>query len=152
MRAVRGRGFRRPMIPPPSSSTSLWWSLYGSDRHSHRPTGAFTSRLSAGRSPFLLLGITTTASGLLCWRDFHPQERQLASLHLLDHLVGAQQNRWRHGKAERVGGLAVHDHLELGRKLHREITRLLAAQDAIHVGGEPTPLDLCLLDHCDRGA
>jgi len=46
-----------------------------------RPTGAFTSRLSAGRSPSPLLDITTTASGLLCWRDFHPQEWQLASLH-----------------------------------------------------------------------
>src|SRR6202043_2990494 len=43
--------------------------------------GAFTSRLSAGRSPFPLLDMTTTASGLLCWRDFHPQEWQLASLH-----------------------------------------------------------------------
>jgi hypothetical protein len=29
-------------------------------------------------------------SGLLCWRDFHPLERQLASLHLFDHLVGTQ--------------------------------------------------------------
>src|SRR5277367_1556352 len=27
------------------------------------------------------LDITTTASGLLCWRDFHPLEWQLASLH-----------------------------------------------------------------------
>ena len=42
-------------------------------------------------------------------------------------LGGAQQNRGRYGKAERVGGLAVDDHLELGRKLHREIARLRAA-------------------------
>ena len=28
-----------------------------------------------------MLDITTTATGLLCWRDFHPQEWQLASLH-----------------------------------------------------------------------
>src|SRR6202171_6804203 len=47
--------------------------LYGSDRHSGRPTGAFTSRLSAGRSPSLLLGITTTVSGLLLWVDFQPR-------------------------------------------------------------------------------
>src|SRR4051812_179471 len=46
-----------------------------------RPPGVFTSRLPAGRSPFPPLGMTTTATGLLCWRDFHPQERQLASLH-----------------------------------------------------------------------
>src|SRR4051794_14251899 len=46
-----------------------------------RPPGAFTSRLPAGRLPFPPLDMTTTASGLLCWRDFHPQEWQLASLH-----------------------------------------------------------------------
>src|SRR6516162_7036477 len=57
---------------------------------------------------------------------------------LFDHLVRAQQNRWRDREAQRRGGLAVHDHLELGRKLHREIARLLAAQDAIHIGGGAT--------------
>ena len=50
---------------------------------------------------------------------------------LLDHLVGAKQDRLRHRKAERFGGLEVYGHLELGRKLHREIARLRAAQDAI---------------------
>src|SRR5262252_1365416 len=57
---------------------------------------------------------------------------------LFDYLVGAQHNRWRYRKAQRLGGLAVQDHLELGRKLHREITRLLAAQDAIDIGGGTT--------------
>jgi hypothetical protein len=33
------------------------------------------------RSPSPSLDITTTVSGLLCWRDFHPLEWQLASLH-----------------------------------------------------------------------
>ena len=37
-------------------------------------SGAFTSGLSAGWSPFPLQDITTTATGLLCWRDSHPQE------------------------------------------------------------------------------
>src|SRR6516164_1584003 len=54
--------------------------LYGSDRYG-RPPRAFTSRLPTARSPFPLLDITTTATGLLCWRDFHPREWQLASLH-----------------------------------------------------------------------
>jgi hypothetical protein len=45
----------------------------------------------------------------------------------LDHLVGADQNRVGHRKAERLGGLEVHDHLEFCRKLHREIA---AAEDA----------------------
>ena len=44
-------------------------------------SGAFTSRLPAGWSPFPLQDITTTATGLLCWRDSHPLEWQLASLH-----------------------------------------------------------------------
>src|SRR5262249_27455323 len=57
---------------------------------------------------------------------------------LFDDLVGAQHDRWGYGKTERRGGLAVHDHLEPGRKLHREIARLLAAQDAIHISGGAT--------------
>ena len=55
---------------------------------------------------------------------------------LFDDLVGAQHYRWGYGKAERLGGLEVQDHLELGRKLHREIARL---QDAIDIGGGATP-------------
>ena len=46
-----------------------------------QPPGTFTSRLSTDRSPSPLLDITTTATGLLCWRDSHPLEWQLASLH-----------------------------------------------------------------------
>jgi len=46
---------------------------------------------------------------------------------LFDHLVGANQDRWGHRKAKRLGGLEVHGHLEFGRKLHREIGRLRAA-------------------------
>ena len=44
-------------------------------------------------------------------------------------LGGAQQYRWGYRESERLGGLEVQDHLELGRKLHWEITRLLPAQD-----------------------
>src|SRR4051812_10557372 len=46
-----------------------------------QPPGFFTPRLPRGRSPAPPLDMTTTATGLLCWRDFHPQEWQLASLH-----------------------------------------------------------------------
>ena len=46
-----------------------------------QPSGTFTSRLSTDRSPSPPLDITTTATGLLCWRDSHPLEWQLASLH-----------------------------------------------------------------------
>src|SRR5262249_10615991 len=50
--------------------------LYGSDRYT-RPPGAFTPRLPTDRLPSPLLDTTTTATGLLCWRDFHPLEWQL---------------------------------------------------------------------------
>ena len=50
-------------------------------RPASRPSGTFTTRLPTGRSPFPLLAITTTATGLLCWWDSHPREWQLASLH-----------------------------------------------------------------------
>ncbi len=46
-----------------------------------QPPGTFTSRLSTDWSPSPLLDITTTATGPFCWRDSHPLEWQLASLH-----------------------------------------------------------------------
>src|SRR6266851_689592 len=89
------KGSALPMFPQSVSrgarfSGLLWFATVtacqvagppGTDLTGLPATGAFTSRLSAGRSPSPLLDMTTTASGLLCWRDFHPQEWQLASLH-----------------------------------------------------------------------
>jgi hypothetical protein len=69
----------------------------------------------------------------LLWASGGPGARLL-----LDHLVGPQPNRWGHLKTKRLGGLEVQDHLELGRKLHREIARLRAAQNAIDIGGRAT--------------
>jgi hypothetical protein len=65
---------------------------YGSDRYV-RPPGAFTSRLPTDWSPSPLLGITTTATGLLCWRDSHPLEWQLASLHPVLHRRTSRSRR-----------------------------------------------------------
>src|SRR3954452_6833216 len=68
--------------PRPASSEYPAASLAAPDLTEFpQPPGAFTSRLPTGRSPFPPLDMTTTATGLLCWRDFHPQEWQLASLH-----------------------------------------------------------------------
>ena len=74
------------------------------------------------------------------WPDLHRLiAPALADAFSFDHLVRAQQNRWGYGKAECRGGLAVHDHLEFCRELHRKIARLRAAQDAIDIGGGATP-------------
>ena len=40
-----------------------------------------------------------------------------------------------YGEAKRLGGLEVQDHLVFHRKLHREIARLVAAQNVIDIGG-----------------
>src|SRR5205807_7225804 len=48
---------------------------------------------------------------------------------LLDHLVGADEQRLRHGEAERRGVLQIDHELECGRLLDRQIGRLLALED-----------------------
>jgi len=73
----RFRGFTGSLALRPAR---LLAPLYGSD-WSVQPSRTFTSRLPTDRSPSPLLDITTTATGLLCWRDSHPLEWQLASLH-----------------------------------------------------------------------
>src|SRR6516164_8530736 len=72
-----------------------------------------------------------------------PQRKSLSAINrhnqqLFDDLGGAQHYRRGYGKTERLGGLEVHGHLKLGRELHREIARLLAAQNAIDIGGGST--------------
>src|SRR5215813_15253169 len=52
---------------------------------------------------------------------------------LFDHLVGACQQRRRHRQAEGPSRLEIDDQVKLGRRLHRQIGRLLALENAIDV-------------------
>src|SRR5215813_13664762 len=52
---------------------------------------------------------------------------------LFDHLVGASKYCRRHSEAERFRGLEIDDELVLGRRLHRQITRLFALENAINI-------------------
>ena len=54
---------------------------------------------------------------------------------LFDGLVGAQHDRWGYGKAKRLGGFEVQDHLKFCRQLNRKIARLGAAQNAVDISG-----------------
>src|SRR5205085_2663959 len=48
---------------------------------------------------------------------------------LLDHLVGAGEDCWRHGQAERLGGADIDHQLDFGRLLHWQFGRLGTLQD-----------------------
>src|SRR5262249_23039633 len=80
IRFTRGTSFGASRFTHSLRPAKLLAPLYGSDRYA-RPPRAFTSRLPTDRSSSPLLDMTTTATGLLCWRDSHPLEWQLASLH-----------------------------------------------------------------------
>src|SRR5262245_7456018 len=54
---------------------------------------------------------------------------------LFDHLVGAGDERGRHGETKRFRSLEVDDQLQLGREFHRKITRVGSFQDFVHIGG-----------------
>src|SRR6516164_6951889 len=50
-----------------------------------------------------------------------------------DHLVGEREQPVGQIEAKRLSGLQVDDQLVFGRLLHRQIARLLAAQDTIDI-------------------
>ena len=52
---------------------------------------------------------------------------------LLDHLIGAGEQRWGNGQPECPGGPEIDYKLELRRLLHWQVAGLLAAEDAIDV-------------------
>ena len=54
---------------------------------------------------------------------------------LLDHLIGASEQLWRHRNAERLGGLEVQEQFDFRGLLYRQVGRLLALEDAVDVAG-----------------
>ena len=65
-----------------------------------------------------------------------PQQKGL----LFDHLVGRGEQRLRNGQAEGLCGLEIDDQFILGGRLHREIARLLALENAIDIAGRAPEL------------
>src|SRR5262245_38480663 len=68
---------------------------------------------------------------------------------LLDHLVGASEQRWRHRDAESLGCDQIDDQFELGWLLDGEIGRLRSAQNLVNVdgGAPPKVWEACPIGH-----
>ena len=68
--------------------------------------------------------------------DLHRLDRtSLRLAHSLDHLIRGDKQRVGHGEAECLGGFEVEARFVFGRRLHRQIGRLLALEDAIDIAG-----------------
>src|SRR5215467_5083387 len=82
-----------------------------------------------------LSGVTATWSA---WgqSDAHDPYRTW-QYRLLDHVVGADEDRLRDRQPERLGGLEIDHQLELGRLLDRQIGRFRPLQDPVDQVGLP---------------
>jgi hypothetical protein len=57
---------------------------------------------------------------------------QKRTLHLLDHLIGAGEQRWRNRHTECLSRFQVDDQIEFGGLFHRQIARVGALQHSIY--------------------
>jgi hypothetical protein len=54
---------------------------------------------------------------------------------LANHLTRLEQDAWRDGQAERVGGLEIDDELKLHGLLDRQVRGFRPSEDLVHIDG-----------------
>src|SRR5215212_8901416 len=79
------------------------------------------TRYQADATPYLGRTCTGWTAPAYTWRT------------LLDHLIGEREQRRRHFKAERLGGLEVKDQLHFGDLLDWQVGRFLSLENAAGV-------------------
>jgi hypothetical protein len=85
-----------------------------------------------------LVGLERTWSGNTRRIGFDPQETCGRST-LFDHLIGAHDQAWRHGQAQRFRGLEINHQLDSFRLLSNwQVGRLSPFQDAAGVASDLT--------------
>jgi hypothetical protein len=84
-------------------------------------------RLTQHSLPGGLLGLT--------WAGLAPADRASFAWRLpsFDHLVGGDEQRRRHGEAERLSSFAIDDQLKFGWALYRQFTGFFTFKDTIDI-------------------
>src|SRR5262249_22803212 len=117
-----------------------------SETNSPRSTASETSRSASVSPAWLGYVLPTRSSVMIATREPYPTSRKAPAVTRpgpggrasLDHPVRTSQDELRDRHAERGGCSQVDDQLHRRRQLDREVARLGALEDPVHVGRQPS--------------